>query len=297
MHFPVNDLLNAHKTQDKLLTDISTIATNWDKQCIEQHALSRQIPPEEGSQGLRELLRAARDQAGGLSDALVSLVKSSRQVQSLASREPASGVCDALLFTHPSFTDKKLSAEDKKRLEAFQFAVITPQSPRSTAAQASAPLGSPAEGPHADDDGPERELTPKEREKLFNYPFSYTRPQDQVTQVSRTSPEEFRARPPCILPTEIVLPSMIIKDKAPGQDKMKSVNQMRMYLVSAVKFLAALGIFDYAVYGLVTNGKKGNVMMAWMVKDKEKDLEVLCPFPCSSARISPSSVGVGDLCH
>ncbi|KIJ61478.1 hypothetical protein HYDPIDRAFT_159531 [Hydnomerulius pinastri MD-312] len=36
-----------------------------------------------------------------------------------------------------------------------------------------------------------------------------------------------------------------------------------MYCVAAVTFLAALGIEEYPVYGLVTNGNVGAVLLSW----------------------------------
>jgi hypothetical protein len=36
-----------------------------------------------------------------------------------------------------------------------------------------------------------------------------------------------------------------------------------MYLVSTIKFLAVLGIKGFAVFGLMTSGQTGGILMAW----------------------------------
>ena len=43
----------------------------------------------------------------------------------------------------------------------------------------------------------------------------------------------------------------------------KAMNQMRTYLVSSLRFLAALGLTEEPVFGLIVNGTHGAVTMAW----------------------------------
>ncbi|KAI0312287.1 hypothetical protein OF83DRAFT_1146859 [Amylostereum chailletii] len=43
-------------------------------------------------------------------------------------------------------------------------------------------------------------------------------------------------------------------------------NQIRMYLTSMVKFLGILGIYNFHVYGLLTEGTVGGVICAWMTE-------------------------------
>ena len=69
------------------------------------------------------------------------------------------------------------------------------------------------------------------------------------------------------IPHDIVLPRFFAEHKKPVEPRGKPLNQLRMYLAAAVKFLAALEIYEFPVYGLVTEGKIGRVIMAWMSKD------------------------------
>jgi len=42
-----------------------------------------------------------------------------------------------------------------------------------------------------------------------------------------------------------------------------AMNQMRTYLVSSLRFLAALGLTEEPVFGLIVNGTRGAVTVAW----------------------------------
>ncbi|KAL4070294.1 hypothetical protein J3A83DRAFT_3170304 [Scleroderma citrinum] len=50
----------------------------------------------------------------------------------------------------------------------------------------------------------------------------------------------------------------------------KAMNQCRIYLVSAVRFLEALNITDQPVFGLVTKGAEGSILMAWLSGETKK---------------------------
>lgn len=43
----------------------------------------------------------------------------------------------------------------------------------------------------------------------------------------------------------------------------QGMNQLRAYLVAALKFLHALGIIHFLVWGFVTEGTVGTVVFAW----------------------------------
>ncbi|KAI0066297.1 hypothetical protein BV25DRAFT_1897758 [Artomyces pyxidatus] len=51
-------------------------------------------------------------------------------------------------------------------------------------------------------------------------------------------------------------------------------NKLQVTLVASVKFLAALGIFDFPVFGLLTKGAEGVVMYAWMSSRKHENEEL-----------------------
>ena len=50
------------------------------------------------------------------------------------------------------------------------------------------------------------------------------------------------------------------KKSGPGDELFKGINQLRMYLVAAVKFLHAIGVDDFPVFGLFTTGHLGIVL-------------------------------------
>ncbi|KAI0312293.1 hypothetical protein OF83DRAFT_1087113, partial [Amylostereum chailletii] len=58
--------------------------------------------------------------------------------------------------------------------------------------------------------------------------------------------------------------------KHKGKYEVTGPNQIRMYLTSLVKFLGVLGIYDFNVYGLLTEGTVGGIVCAWMTKPDKK---------------------------
>ncbi|THH12590.1 hypothetical protein EW146_g7549, partial [Bondarzewia mesenterica] len=67
----------------------------------------------------------------------------------------------------------------------------------------------------------------------------------------------------------LLLPTLVVEYKK--QDSVtKPINQGRMYLVSAVTFLAAVGITNYPVFGLITDGADGVVTLAWYSEKQDK---------------------------
>ncbi|KAG0703486.1 hypothetical protein DFH29DRAFT_441140 [Suillus ampliporus] len=68
---------------------------------------------------------------------------------------------------------------------------------------------------------------------------------------------------------DLLLPVLLSEyKKRDGSAISKAANQMRTYLVSAITFLSALGVTDEPVFGLVVNGTRGAVTMAWMKGEK-----------------------------
>ncbi|KAI0683971.1 hypothetical protein BC835DRAFT_1310776 [Cytidiella melzeri] len=73
---------------------------------------------------------------------------------------------------------------------------------------------------------------------------------------------------PSLSNTSLLLPSLIAEYKKPSQATvLYALNQTRMYCVSAVHFLAQIGIRATPVYGLATSGKQGVVLIASMSED------------------------------
>ncbi|KIK36324.1 hypothetical protein CY34DRAFT_527904 [Suillus luteus UH-Slu-Lm8-n1] len=68
--------------------------------------------------------------------------------------------------------------------------------------------------------------------------------------------------------TDIQIPVLVAEYKKTSTSGISTaMNQMRIYQVSAVTFLSALGITGQPVFGLVANGTLGGITMAWKSDD------------------------------
>ena len=101
------------------------------------------------------------------------------------------------------------------------------------------------------------------RKNLYYWPLECKSPEDILTDLPSATEYQLVVSPPSICSYDIVLPRLLVEYKKTDQGKLKALNQLRMYLVAAVKFLAALDIYEYPVYGLATEGKIGRLIMAW----------------------------------
>ncbi|KAL4066242.1 hypothetical protein V8B97DRAFT_1981379 [Scleroderma yunnanense] len=100
--------------------------------------------------------------------------------------------------------------------------------------------------------------TSGEERHLLHDPFHFT-------------PQKAIQGDPSIRFDSLSLPILIAEYKKKDDSGIfKAVNQCRIYLVSAVRFLEALGITDQPVFGLVTKGAEGSIFMAWLNGKTEK---------------------------
>ncbi|KAL4061822.1 hypothetical protein J3A83DRAFT_4115705, partial [Scleroderma citrinum] len=100
--------------------------------------------------------------------------------------------------------------------------------------------------------------TSDEERHLIHDPFHFT-------------PQKAIQGDPSIRSDSISLPILIAEyKKKDGSGIFKAMNQCRIYLVSALRFLEALGITGQPVFGLVTKGAEGSILMAWLSGKTEK---------------------------
>ncbi|KAJ3503041.1 hypothetical protein NLJ89_g8612 [Agrocybe chaxingu] len=74
--------------------------------------------------------------------------------------------------------------------------------------------------------------------------------------------------------TALLVPVFFAEYKKIKDEVEKAFNQCRMYCISGVEFLSTLGIHDFPVFGLVTTGSQGTILMVWKstrVVDLEDD--------------------------
>ncbi|KAJ7784975.1 hypothetical protein DFH07DRAFT_872930 [Mycena maculata] len=69
---------------------------------------------------------------------------------------------------------------------------------------------------------------------------------------------------------DLLLPHATAEYKKHGESESKALNQGRFYLISVVSFYAALGIVDRPFYGIITEGNRGAILMAWKSKPTPK---------------------------
>ncbi|KAJ3475516.1 hypothetical protein NLI96_g11788 [Meripilus lineatus] len=67
----------------------------------------------------------------------------------------------------------------------------------------------------------------------------------------------------------IHIPQLVVCYKKPSDGEKTTSNRVKMSLTTSVLFLAHLGIFDHAVFGLVVEGMIGFLIMAWKSKSKD----------------------------
>ncbi|KAM5530552.1 hypothetical protein V8D89_015787 [Ganoderma adspersum] len=100
-----------------------------------------------------------------------------------------------------------------------------------------------------------------------SFPFAETSPQDYapwtgfVNSISFLECAEEREGAPY---RQLHLPLLLVKHQSHATElEVATVNEQRMACASAVRFLAALGITEFPVYGLATFGSRGVVSQAW----------------------------------
>jgi hypothetical protein len=187
-------------------------------------------------------------------------------VKQHAAVEPSTGICDAILVTPVHFGEQNTGIlEAKDYLKEFSLVRLPRYKPPKRRRpdkqnQDVAPSGpsshlSPATASSSTSSRPEP-LSVEQRMILKN-PL-------------RVSSTESISAPTLSIPegspfdsNVILLSGFVAEYKKTSQTEDAALNQERMYLVSTVKFLTVLGIKGFAVFGLMTSGQKGGILMAW----------------------------------
>ena len=185
---------------------------------------------------------AASNQAGAFFSSLRSVdpCKMVQIVQERAISEPHTGKCDAILVT-PISNPLLVNERDSDGIGAKAYGLVRHLQPKHQKSHQSS-LGL---------------LHPS----LAMAPPLLSSPVEALTSnVSKVS---------VILPDDLLLPCMLVKYKKFSDSETKARNEARTYCVSAVSFLAAIGIKGHPIFCLITSGKIGGVMLAWHSKIKD----------------------------
>jgi hypothetical protein len=206
------------------------------------------------------------------------------KIEAHSSKDPVTGICDAILVTPcsggatailqgTSSSDEheelpksfmlvqgpmpeKLDASEGKTSHQIKKAVT-----RRPKSKSNKSLVVPAHAPDASG-------IRKADQRLLQNPFLYYSDGNPATQTKETMPSKNTSSDEPTRGTDILLPLLIAEYKKKDTSGISTAtNQMRIYQVSAVTFLSALGITDQPVFGLVVNGTLGAVTMAWKTKD------------------------------
>jgi hypothetical protein len=246
-----------------------TLARNYLRHCTDTQsaAVNQDLDDALYSQAL-----AASNEANAFLNALKSFKPDNflHTVAHRAVREPHTGICDALLVTPVSLgtrqgPEQEQAKEYLKRFGLVKFLEPTKQSPAPKEKVDAVPSGSHSLSPPSlatSSPGP-MSLSPGDK-KLLQNPLQISSTKSSATSVLPT-PEGLSL----LDPNDLLLSAFVVEYKKQNDNVAKALNQERMYLVSLVTFLAALGIKGFAVFGLITSGQTGGIMMAWQSETED----------------------------
>jgi hypothetical protein len=186
-----------------------------------------------------------------------------------ATREPHTGKCDAILVT-PVSADLDGDHDTAKFLDNFSL-VLGVKSTKSKSksksqkkSETQSTVSSPSDSLLSPPATSARRTSPSPsgQTKVIDPldPFHISSTESRSASVLEESDDSNSF---VINWTDLLLPALVVENKKMNDTKTKALNQGRMYSVSAVTFLASLGITGYPVYCLVTSGKIGGVLVTW----------------------------------
>jgi hypothetical protein len=238
-----------------------------------QLATAKSLTPQKTL--IRELAIEASTQANSFLSSIETIgrCKMARVVQEHAAIEPHTDVCDAILVTPIPNTPDETGIGVAKFLEAYEL-VRRPQLMHTNSNSLSlASLGYPSSASRPSSTR-EEPSTHQEKSHIQNGK-SLTRCHDRLlhSPLQLSSMTDSRAIVdvenlgehglPAIGPDDLLLPCMLVEYKNFNDNEMQALNQARTHCVSALTFLAAIGIKGRPIFCLITSGKIGSVILAW----------------------------------
>jgi hypothetical protein len=243
---------------------------------------------------------AASNQAGAFLSSIVSIdpCKMAQIVQERAVSEPHTSKCDAILVT-PISNALLVNERDSDGVGAEVYGLVRHPQPKHQKSHrsssgllhpslAAAPplLSSPAEALTSNENSENLAqngmpvgkftVTPQQL-KLLHNPLQFPHPiiGTENSNVSEVS---------VIRSDDLLLPCMLVEYKKFSDSKTKALNRARTYCVSALSFLAAIGIKGHPIFCLITSGEIGGVMLAW--HSKIKDVCIYFHFSVQSSNLA-----------
>lgn len=227
-------------------------------------------------------LLSAMIRAQGVRTAVLDAWKNPNKAKSTiythAACEPTTGKCDAILFTPANATGTQLTPELSDYFEKFRLLRSREVLPYiddypffSMTEAEQKKLDMLMRTDENDTKNAKRILaaTKNPSENAIDYSralFSVQPPTDQSQSDASITPDAHA------LPHDkpvIMLPGLIFEYKKRCDEKTKALHQERSYLVSATTMLASLGIMNFPVFGVVTSGGVGGLVMAWYSDERK----------------------------
>ncbi|CAL1710439.1 unnamed protein product [Somion occarium] len=241
------DCIGLAKDMGQIYTwELSNIGRNMTKQLETLSAFHLSMSFE---RSLTDLL--AQNDTGGFKDRVLKHAK----------EEPWRGKCDAMLAEPYSFELPELSEGNRKHYELalrrFQIVHRFNNTEGSNSAKSS--------NASTKDISLDRQSIEKgtwsELAKAFKNPIQLSL---QANRRPALPEVEINHKP---LPPRpwVMVPRLLVEYKKTESED-KALQQILMYCVSEAQKLAAMGIYGYPVFGLLTNGTTGGVIMAWTSK-------------------------------
>jgi hypothetical protein len=214
--------------------------------------------------------RSATGQAGAFKrQILPDAKKLATRIKNRATREPLTGQCDAILVTPISVSVIRSNPGVAQYLDKSNLLLHTNSTiVKNEEAQGTAPSTSNALLTLPSTSTRSVSPSPSQQSKIVDPlgPFQVSCTESRTA----SDPENIGDSDSlAINRNDLLLPGCVVEYKKMDETETKALNQARMYLVSAVTFLSALGITGYPVFGLVTSGKTGGVILAWYSKEQD----------------------------
>jgi len=185
-------------------------------------------------------------------------------VKQHAAVEPSTDICDAILVTPVHFGGQNPGIlEAKDYLKEFSLVRLPRYKP---------PKRADKQNQDVAPSGPSSHLSPATASSsTSSHPGPLSVEQRMILKNPlRVSSTESISAPTLSIPENspfdsnvILLSGFVAEYKKTSETEDAALNQERMYLVSTIKFLAVLGIKGFAVFGLMTSGQTGGILMAW----------------------------------
>ncbi|KAI0344541.1 hypothetical protein BDW22DRAFT_1354625 [Trametopsis cervina] len=255
--FSSNPLLRSLSTDhwDSTLEGLYGMLDDWELQCSAVYEVSRD--PDSSLSVLEEQSRQALSAATRTQEAFEELETSGRIEHVLteqAGQEPVGGTADAALCVTVDFAPSKFQSRTGR-----PFQLIVHSGPSEFDHVKAEEAGNLSNAPTNE---PDTTTTASLLDNRIITPPAHQHEDPTTANLNSTLP------PPRGVSSSnkfLLLPALLVDYKKPwDSDGLRALNECRMHCISSVHFLSAIGIRQWPVYGFLTTGTKGCILMASM---------------------------------